>query len=269
MPPILHSAPALLSTYLAPLAALSIALAVALAARGKAWSAIAFPLALLIGWALLQPVTLLPRVLWAPHRGAETLLAPALAGVIGMGLLAWRLRARPRLMATAMALFAGRWIARDWVGVSDFWRVWFGIAALAALLSRMMQAKPDRVLVFAAALWGGLMVAGAGTVWTLAALVTAAGAAGAVAAGARGVFPSALLAALLGATDLAGGRLLRGRLDMVDVACVTAVVAPLAGEWLAARFGTLPKLVAPVMARSVGVAAAVGAVWLLRRAFFT
>jgi hypothetical protein len=262
MPWIPHS----FASAIAPLTALVVALALPLAARGKSWAAAAGPLALFVGWALLEPVTQLPRAVWAPHRGPEALLAPALACVAGVAVVAWRGGRQERVVAVLMAVFAGWWVARDGVNATDFWRVWFGIAALAAVLSRVLRGRTDRLLVLAVALWGGLEVAGAGPVWALAALVAAACAAGLVAAGAQISVSSTAIAALIGATEIAGGRLLQYRFDMVDAAFVAALAAPFIADASATR---LPRRIAPVFSRALGAVGAVAAVWLVRRAFFT
>ena len=268
MPSIPHSFNSALAAFAAPLAGLLIALLLPLLARGKGWAATTASMALFAGWALLQPVSLLPRVIWAPHRGAETLLAPALACVAGMALVAWRGGRQSRLVAVLMAGFAGWWVARDGVGAADFWRVWFGVAVLAALLSRVMRARADRLLMIAAALWGALGVAGAGSGFMMAALVAAAAAAGLLASSTQAV-PAAAVAALIGATDLAGGRLLRGHLDAIDLACLAALLAPSASDLISKRLNRLPNLPAAILSGAIGVAGAVAAVWLLRRALFT
>lgn len=269
MPWIPHSFTSALSLYGGPLAALLIALAVPLAARGKAWADAAAPMALLVGWALLLRMSQLPRAIWAPSRGVEALLAPALACLAGIALLAWRGGRQARLIAIGAAVFAGWWVARENVGLADFWRVWFGIGVLAYLLSRIMQGRADRALVLAGALLGGLAVAGAASAWLMAAAVAAAAATGLGAAGVSAALPAAALAALIGASELAGGRLLRGRVGLVDVACLAAMAAPFIADLAAARLKRLPPRVSAVLSRAIGVGVAVGMTWVLRRALFT
>lgn len=269
MPSIPHSFTSGLFAYAAPLAAFVVALAVPLMARGKGWANVAGPLALFAGWALLQPLSLLPRVIWAPHRGTETLLAPALACAAGTAVLAWRGGRQTRLAAVLMTAFAGWWVAREGVGPVDFWRAWFAVGVLAVVLSKIGQGRADRILVVAAALSGGLAVAGAGPGWPMAALVAAAGAGGLLASRAPVAIPAAMIAALVAATDLAGGRLLRARLDTTDLACLAAVVAPWIADLAAQRLGRLPRPVAAVLSCAIGVGGAVACVWILRRALFT
>ena len=266
MPSIPHGFHIALSGYAAPLVALLAALVLPLARQIKG---VAAPLALFAGWALLPPLAELPRSIWAPHRGTEALLAPALAGVAGLAWLAWRGGRHPRLTAGLMAAFAGWWVARDGVGDSDFWRVWFAVAVLAAGLGRVIQGRADRLMVLAAALWGGLAVAGAGQGWLMAALAAAAAALGLVASGTTVPIPLAAVAALIGTADLAGGRLLRGRLDATDAACIACLLAPWVSDAASKRLLRLPGPLAAVSARAMGVGGTVGAVWLLRRAFFT
>lgn len=269
MPSIPHSFGAALTLYAAPIAAFLVALVLPLLGRGQAWVAATGGAALFVGWALLLPISLLPRVVWAPHRGVETLLAPALACAVSAALLAWRGSNRPRLEAVLLAVFTGWWVARDGVGTVDFWRVWFGVAALAGLIGRIAAGRADRMLVLALALWGGLTVAATGAVWQLAALVATACAAGLVGAGAGTAVPAAAIAALLGAADLAGGRLLRGHLDGTDLACIAALAAPFVADAASARLGRMSDRVAAVSSSVIGAAITVAAVWLLRRALLT
>ena len=267
MPSIPHSFSTALSAYAAPLAALLVALTLPLGLRGKSWVAVAGPFALFAGWALLLPLARLPGAVWAPHRGPETLLTPALASVVGVALLALR-GGRPLLWAGATSAFAGWWMAHASVGAGDFWRVWVGIGALAWLVSRVVQGRPDRLLIVAGALWGGLAVAGAPPAWLAAALVVAAAGAGLAAVGGEAAV-SAALAALIGGIALAGGKLIQGRIGLVDVACGVAMAAPLLADWASGRFGSLPARVAAVLSRVAGATVAVGIVWVVRRVFFT
>jgi hypothetical protein len=269
MAPIPHSLTAALIAYAAPLAAFVVASAVWLAARGRAWAGTAGGLGLLAGWALLLPIRVLPRAIWASPRGVEVLVLPALVCVAGVALTAWRGGRQGRLIAVVLAGFAGWWVARNEVGTAEFWRVWFAIAGLTWVVARVCAGRAERFLVLALALWGGLAVAGTGAAWLMAAAVAVSAAAGLLAAGADAALPAAAVAALLGVADLAHGRLLRGRLDTIDLACVAALAAPFVAAALAGRLGRMSDRLAPVLAGVVGAGATVVAVWVLRRAFFT
>lgn len=264
-----HSFTAALTAYAAPLAAFVIATALPLVARGKAWVEVAGGLGVLAGWVLLLPLPPVTRVIWAPHRGVEMLVGPAVACVAGVALIACRGGRQARLISVLLAAFAGWWVARIGVGTADFWRVWLAISGLTWVVGRITAVRADRFLVLALALWGGLAVAGVGAAWLMAAVVVAAAAAGLVASGTKTALPAASVAALLGAADLTRGRLLRGRLDAVDLACLAALVAPLVSAALAGRLGRLSDRLAPVLAGIVGAAATVAAVWIARRAFLT
>lgn len=269
MPWIPHSFISAMSLYGGPLAALLITLAVPLAVRGKAWADAAAPAALFVGWALLLRASQLPRAIWAPSHGVETLLAPALACLAGVALLAWRGGRQARLIASGLAVFAGWWVARESVGRPDFWRVWFGIGVLAYVVSRIMQGRADRALVLTLALLGCVAVAGTGSAWLLAAAVAAAAAAGLGAAGLSAALPAAAVAALIGASELAGGRLLRGRVGLIDLACLAALASPFIADLAERRLKRLPPQVSAVLSRAIGVGAAVAMTWVLRRAMFT
>lgn len=272
MPPIPHSVAVLLPAYAAPLLALAVALALSLACRGKsrgAWLPSAAALSALAGWALLQPAANLVQAGLAPRSGTAVLLAPAAACVLGAGLAAWRGGKLGRWMPVMLAVFAGWWLARASAGRDEFWRVWLAVALLAAALSRGIAGQPARGLACALALWGGLVLVAAPPVWTAAALVAAFAWAGLLAAGSGGALPSAAMAALIAGADLAAGRLVRGRLDAADVVCLLAVVAPFLARAAEARIGKRGGRFGPALASVAGAAAAVAAMWLLRRAVFT
>ena len=213
MPPIPHNMAALLSAYAASLAALTVALAGSLACRAKtrnAWLPANAALAALAGWALLLPASSLMRAGLAPRTGPAVLLAPAAASVIGAGLVAWRGGKLGRWMPVLLAVFAGWWLALASAGRTEFWRVWFAVALAAVALSRAIAGQPARGLACALALWGGLELASAPPAWVAAALVAVFAWAGLLLSGSGAALPSAVMAALIGGADLAGGRLVRG-----------------------------------------------------------
>lgn len=272
MPPIPHSVAALLSAYAAPLLAFAVALAGSLLFRTKtrgSWLPAIAALAALAGWALLVPVSNLAQAGLSPRGGPAVLLAPAVAAVIGVGLAAWRGGKLGRWMPVLLALFAGWWLARASAGRTEFWRAWFVVALLAGALSRAIAGQPARGLACALALWGGLVLASAPPVWIAAALVAAFVWAGLLLSGSGAALPSAAMAALIGGADLAGGRLVRGRLDGTDLACLLAVLAPLLAGVAEARIGRRWGRFGAVLAAVAGAAAAVALMWLLRRVLFT
>ena len=272
MAPIPHSVAALLSAYAAPLLALAVALAGSLFCRTKAraaWLPATAALAALAGWALLLPASRLVRAGLTPNAGPAVLLAPAAACVVGAGLVAWRGGRLGRWAPALLAVFAGWWLARASAGRTEFWRVWFAVVLVAAALSRVIAGQPARGLACALALWGGLVLASAPTVWIAAALVAVFVWAGLLLSGSGGALPSAVLAALIGGADLAAGRLVRARLDGVDLACLLAIAAPLLAGAAEARIGRRWGRFGPVLASVAGASAAVAAMWLLQRALFT
>jgi hypothetical protein len=272
MPPIPHSVAALLSAYAAPLLALAVAITGSLLCGAKtrgAWLPANAALAALAGWALLLPASSLVRAGLAPRARPEALLAPAAACVIGAALVAWRGGKLGRWMPVLLAVFAGWWLARASAGRTEFWRVWVAVALLAAALSRAIAGQPVRGLACALALWGGLVLAGTAPVWIAAALVAVFVWVGLLLSRSGAALPSAVMAALIGGADLAGGRLVRGRLDATDLACLLAVAAPLIAGAAEARIGKRWGRAGPVLASVAGAAVAVALTWLVRRAVFT
>lgn len=272
MPPIPHNMAALLSAYAASLAALTVALAGSLACRAKtrnAWLPANAALAALAGWALLLPASSLMRAGLAPRTGPAVLLAPAAASVIGAGLVAWRGGKLGRWMPVLLAVFAGWWLALASAGRTEFWRVWFAVALAAVALSRAIAGQPARGLACALALWGGLELASAPPAWVAAALVAVFAWAGLLLSGSGAALPSAVMAALIGGADLAGGRLVRGRLDGTDLACLVAIAAPLLAGVAETRIGKRWGRFGPVLVSVAGAAVAVAAMWLLRRVLLT
>ena len=269
MPSIPHSFAAPLS---APIVSFALAFALAYLCRDKgrsAWLPATAGLATLIGWALLTPSARLLHDALMPRLAPEVLLVPASIAVMTAAFAGWRRSASHRAISVALALFGGWWVARVAVGPNNFWRVLFGIAALAWTLSKVVDARPERGLAFALALWGGLAVAGSPLGMTWAAAVAAAGWFGLVAAPGRGTLPVASMAVLLGAADLAGGRLTRGKFDAVDLACLLALLSPFVAEAAAVRFGKNLGRFGLVASSAAGAACMVGIVWGVRHAFFT
>lgn len=251
----------LLASHAAALAALAVTLAGSLLlGRRPAWLPAAAALALALGWFWLAGFA--SRGLWTPHRIPDLLLAPALASaLVAAAVASGRHR---RLLLVADAVFAGWWIARAGVGTADFWRAWLAVALLAWAVGRIVAGEAARGLALALALWGGLSITGAGS----AALVAAAAWVGLCVAGKGAVVPAAAMAALIGAADIAGGRLLRGRLDATDLACLFALAAPAIADALLRRTGRAGNRFFAVMASVLAAAILTGLVWIVARAAF-
>lgn len=262
-----HSIDAALREYAAPLAALA-SVAVAALACGKGPSSWRPAVSVLVGWALLAPLRALPQAAWAPHRALEVLLAPAVASAALLGLVAWRGIARPRLVATGLAVFAGWWVARELVGVVDFWRVWVALALLPLLFRRTVGEAPGPGMVTGLALAGGLAVVGAPAGMVMAALVAAACGLGELALGGQAI-PWPLLATLVGVVDVGGGRLLHGRVGAVDLACLGALAAPVLAGAVERRAGKGGSSAGVALSGAAGAAGSVALVWLFRRALLT
>ncbi len=262
-----------LYAYLAPLLALAVTLAGSLVCRAKSLRPLlpmVGALGLLAGWAALLPLAFAARAALAPRGVPEALLLPAAAALLA-GLAAFWGRARlDRWAGIALAVFAGWWLASSPAGRPEFWRVWAAVGVVALLLSRSVAGQPARSLAAMLALWGGLVVAGAPPGAIGAALVAAGAAAGLLVAGPLvagpgGVLPAALAASVVAGADLASGRLVRGGLNAIDLACLAACAAPLAAQLVTARLGKRLGRVGPLVSALAGAAAAVGCAWLAAR----
>ncbi len=268
MGPILHTVLAWLEAHAALLVAFVVALAGGWAGAGRGKAARAFVPAIaaaaaLAGWALLAGA---PRGLWAPHRGIEVLAGAAAASALLAAVQVWRGGRNRRLLLGLDAAVAGWWVAHAGVAAADFWRVGFGVVLLSIWLGRVVRGDALRGLAMALALWGGLAIAAAPANWLGAAAVAAACWAGLLAMGRGGFVPAAPMAALIGAADLAGGRALRGRVDATDLACFSALVAPLLAHAVARRRGAKSDRFLAIMAVLCTAAGLSALVWLLKRA---
>ena len=195
-------------------------LAVALAARAlrrPRMAALGGALAVLVGWAVLSPLTTWPLL--------PVQRLPGLAAIIlGQAVLLPRVRASWAAAATSTAVLAW-WLCGaplGWAALSDGLPVFLGL--LAALLAASKLARGDAgwaTLAGAIALAASLRVSGAAPHWALAALA-----------------PATAAAALLGvaeATPVLAGTIVclavaalvasdRGRVYSVDVACSTPLL---------------------------------------------
>ncbi len=223
-------------------------------AAGARWAVAASGAAgALAGWMALLPWASAPRAVLAPRAVPEFLLLPAAAAALA-GIAASRLRGRAERWAPwALAVLAGWWLARSAPARPEFWRVWFAVVLAAWLLTRAAgtSGANGRALAAALALWGALLLAGVPPVWAAAAAAGAAWLAG-------GALPPVLLAALAAAADLGAGRLVQGRVNAVDLACLLAPGAAWLVPWTAARLGRRGR----VLAVPAAAALAVGAAWL-------
>lgn len=251
------------SAYAPALAALGVALALGLAGRatGARWPVAASgAMGALAGWMALLPGAAALRAVLAPRATADFLLLPAAAAALA-GIISTRLRGRAeRWLLWALAALAGWWLAGAAPARPEFWRVWLAVILAAWLLARGVggagaSGAGGRAMAVALALWGGLLLAGAPPVWVTAALAAAA-------AGAAwplgGALPPVLLAAVAAAADLGAGRLVQGRVNAADLACLLAPGAASLVPRMAARLGRAGR----VMAVPTAAALTAGAAWL-------
>jgi len=252
-----------LYAYAPPLLAFGVALALGLTGRatGARWPVAASgAVGALAGWMALLPWTAALRAVLAPRAMADFLLLPAAAAALA-GLAASRLRGRAeRWLPWALMALTGWWLARSATAQLEFWRVWLTVVLAAWLLARGVEGAGGRALAVGLALWDALLLAGAPPVWIAAALVAAAASAAAWPLG--GAVPPVLLAAAATAADLGSGRLVQGRLNAADLACLLAPGAawlvPRIAPGLAARLGRT----GPVLAVPAAAALTAGVAWL-------
>ncbi len=256
-----------LHAYAPPLMALGVALALGLVGKmgPRPLLAAAGAGGALAGWAALLPMAAALRAVLAPRAMADFLLLPALAAALA-GLASPWLRGRAaRWLPVALVVLTGWWLAESAPARAEFWRVWLAVGVAAWLLARAVgqQAAAGRVLAAAVALSGGLLVAGAPSVWVTAALVAVTAAAVAWPLGAA--LPPVLVATVAAAADLGAGRLVRAGLNAADLACVLALGAAWLTPAAEARFGRRLGRAGPALAALTAAALAVGAVWVGRR----
>ena len=173
------------AAWLAPLTALLVSIGGRLMARRWRWGLPAVCAgASLAGWVILAPGGW--RELVWPRGALDHLVIPALALAVA-GLLQARLRTR--WLGVAVVLFAAWWMAGVEVARPEFWRVWFAGLLVAWTLTRAGAGEASRGLSVALAMLGGMVLAGAGSLWIEAALVLAAASLGMMASGAGKVVP--------------------------------------------------------------------------------
>ncbi len=186
--------------------------------------------AVLAGWVAIFAADwrwwLVPRV------AGEWLLVP---GAIVVAAEAGRARWRSRWWSVGAVCFSAWWLAGAPQARANFWRVEFGAALTAWMLTRGGADTPDRGLATALTVVGGAILGGAETRWFAAALVMAAVCLGLLGAGRPGrIAPGLLTVGLVGA-EIMGGRALRGGLGVLDLACLGAIGAPVLVRWAERR----------------------------------
>ena len=249
----------------APLLASALALAVALLAtalRRPALAAAAGPVGVAVGWAALAAVGGAPRLALSPRTLPERLLLPAALALVAVAVLPL---ARGRWATAGWMLLGaliGWWLAGTPAARVEFWRVGAACTLLAWALAASAGRDAGPAAAAALTLWGALLLVGAPAMSLGAASVVAAAALGSLVARPWPPAPAlaVLAAAAAAAASLGGGRLVRGQVAAVDVACLAAAVAP----WLVRPIGGLvPR--AAWLAPFAAAAAATGAAWAIAR----
>lgn len=259
--------PAVLNAYQPPLIALGVALLLGVAGRAgprvivlRVVGAAAGAGGVLAGWIALLPWTAALHAVLTPRALPDFLLLPAVAVLLAQCAAPWLSGRAERWLPLAPAVLAGWWLARSGPARPEFWRVWLAVGVMAWLLARAVASQGARATAAALALWGGLLVAGAPSVWIAAALVAVAGALADWALGAA--LTPVLLVIVAAAADLAGGRLVRAGLNGVDLAAFATIGAAWLAPWLTTRFGNPLGRAGPAAAALAAAGLAVGLCWL-------
>jgi hypothetical protein len=259
----------------APLMALAVALALALAARFLRvglLAAAAGGVAVCAGWfVLIGRLWALPPAPLVDQLGAfaaVALLTGLLSVWLGPGRLAW--------FGVLLVAVVGAWLfagaPRELAGLRANWPVSLGIAVALAVFARVLAPgafDPLRPALAALTLAAALHVAGVPPLWTQAALVAGIAALSMFAlppvAGAAALPVAADIGALGCVAVLSVGRLPRLGFAPADA----AALSPLLAAWLqpraATRFAKLGQAASWAGAMLAG-AIAVGCVWLFRQA---
>lgn len=244
----------------AAVVALLVAVAGVLAARRWRWMAdIAVPLAVLAGLVLLVPR---PGVWVRPQGVVDHLVLPAWVLVAVGASQVW---VGPR--AGWWARVAGSWFGAWWVAGAAGGEFWRASAAVLAL-SFVLRWGRERLLAGAAVLWGGVMLAGGAAVLAGAAAVLTLVFGGAFVGSFAARGSATLLALGIVVAELGAGRLARGRIGGLEVACAAAVAAPFVAMWIE-RLAVRRGVRRPWVSRGLGVAGAVmlgvGSAWVAGR----
>ncbi len=218
--------------------------------------------AALLGWAALVPIPVLLRSVAIPRTPLDFLLLPAVFAVVA-GIAAHKGGRWARWAPVLLAVGSGWWLAGMPAGRAEFWRVWVVVGMAAWVGARAVAGRPERVVLMALAVAAGLAVAGAPWPWLVAALVLAAAGLGGPGLGGAGLggAGSTLGVALLAVVSLGLGRLVRGGLDPVDVAVLSAFGAP----WVLRMTEARARRWGPWLGATAALAVTVAAVWLALR----
>ncbi len=240
--------------YRAPILTASVTLAGAGLARALHRPLPVAPLAILVGWVMLAWPGFPARPPWAavlsPAQLTDFLLLPA---ILVAAHAAFALRGKPgrrwvRWSPVLLGFLISWWIAGMPPGHREFWRVWAGTALVLWLLHRGIAGRWERAVAAVAGLAGGLIIAGAPWAWSLSALVLLA----------SGPAPAMLIGVGAAAAALGAGRVVRGILDPVDVACLAALSVP----WVMPRLLTSRPLRHLTRTRTgAAIIAGAGLVW--------
>ena len=221
----------------------------ALSAGGAAagWFVVAGGVPVITGLRSLQQHVVLPAVVIAVATGG---------GVV------WP--AGRRWLAVGAASFAGCWVAGSAAGRPEYWRVVFAIVGGAWLLHGVGAGRARQGLVAGLMVFGGVLAGGAAASWGSTALVLVAVAA-ALVYGEAVVISPVLLASGIVAIDLGAGRLVRGGIGVVDLACGLAFVTPMLVGYvdrrMGGRLGRVGRFAVPVVLACAGV----GVAWVSAR----
>ena len=224
--------------------------------RRQAWAGVVAGAGVAAGWLALGG-----RV-WGVGwpRGLLEVLPGAAGGVVlGAAVAAWMPRLG-RVAGFAGVMSGAWWVAGSAAGRAEFWRVGFAVLALSWWFGRVGAGAGGRAVAVGLVLFGGVLAAVAG-IWSVAGLVLAGAGLGLAVVRGGAALPAGLLAVGVVAVDLGAGRLVQGRVGVVDLVCCGAVIAgPLVGwaERGLARRGRIGRALtwcAPV-AVAVGVAGA-------------
>lgn len=256
-----NNLPPAVLVYAPGLVAFALALAgVALTRRAERWWPLAAALGLGAGWMLLVPS---PAAWVRPRVVLEHLVVPAFVAVLGAAAIPV-LRGRLRgWVAFAVLGVAGGWLAGAVRG--EFWRAWFAVSAVAWLLRLSGARTAAGAALVAFVLLLGLVAAGAAPVW-----IGVAGVLLGAAAGVAALRPGAVLGLVapavgLVAIELGTGGLMRSRVDMMDLVCAGALLAPRLSGWMERAVGRRLGRFARLAAAGLTALAVVVLAWLAAR----
>lgn len=186
--------------------------------RRPGWAQAVAALAMGVGWAVVAYADSWRMVIW-PRSMMERMVLPTLvlAVVAGFGARWW--------VSFGGVWFAAWWLAGDGAVGEAFWRILFGGLFATWMLVRVGGRQPGRMVASGLVLAGAALVIGADA-WVGAGLVLAAVSLAMVLGGRGSTLQVGLgMIAIVGA-EVGAGRLLRGGLGVMDLACLGAIGAP-------------------------------------------